>query len=853
MLIGQSGLDTVASAPFFPANAGVGDTLGVIKVFITDTINSRTDPQITLQEDFTCDSSAIIKDNITIQDSTLCNNFKDLTRTNFMFLNNSGWLVNTNDQNGLAAIGTLDNKFYHYLKEDEGRLWIISDDFMFANSKYKMKISDSSGSDYNSCIIDMYGQNSAGNFMTIEANDNNRKADSYILMKINEINEFKLNQDSGLFYSKLTTTDDFRTKNNAVVEDTTLCDNYVGNVYTVNLNPGAFDLIYSTDPSFSCTASNFYYWTLRQPATHQIYSEIYAPTGIGSNSGWGVLTMDSAGTKNGELSIVQFNSGTGQLLGTVPGAGQIQFSTGANGSINMWTSDGTTGYIDFRTDSMYLRGKLYVTNNIESEDNIVAQDDIIKKNGATDSLRIFTQLGANVIQTTNDLIINTVGNNLNLNNSGTGIIQISSAVPVEITHDIEVRDTIHVFTHSGISGAAIYVSGTSRLVLEGASNGMTLEGEVIGDSNIIAQDDIQADRYLFNNTQKNIYIGEEAGASYDASGDTASVYIGYNTAQYLNGGGLQAGRNIGIGAYVFQNGGNNTQNSIGIGYKTLRNSSTIGSVCIGTNVAPYIKGAKNFLLGSDNMGVDSNINSSYNVICGNGNLSTNQYNIGNIVLGVQATQISGDTMVHNIISGYQAMRSSSGTHRYNILMGEQNSYESNNMNYMISLGSRATYNCDNSDSSIVIGHYLYSGSTLNNRLCIGMFTKKLIEGWFDLDSAQINGDFNVTGDAYANSFNTDTLRMGGTITIRKTITLADDGTYALPAKNCKGEIFCTTSAEYGNFYVLSDGTTTFTDGTIHNAEADGHTICLYDDGSNAEIKNTSGGELIYVLSYIYAE
>lgn len=377
------------------------------------------------------------------------------------------------------------------------------------------------------------------------------------------------------------------------------------------------------------------------------------------------------------------------------------------------------------------------------------------------------------------------------------------------------------------------------------------------EDNIVAQDDIQADRYLFNNTQKNIYIGEEAGVSYDASGDTASVYIGYNTAQYLNGGGLQAGRNIGIGAYVFQNGGNNTQNSIGIGYKTLRNSSTIGSVCIGTKVAPYIKGVKNFLLGSDNMGVDSNINSSYNVICGNGNLSTNQYNIGNIVLGVQATQISGDTMVHNIISGYQAMRSSSGTHRYNILMGEQNSYESNNMNYMISLGSRATYNCDNSDSSIVIGHYLYSGSTLNNRLCIGMFTKKLIEGWFDLDSAQINGDFNVTGDAYANSFNTDTLRMGGTITIRKTITLADDGTYALPAKNFQGHITCTTTQAYMNFTVYSDGSTrsnyASAGANTSTTDTDGKVICVYDGGDNAVVKNTSGGELTYVISYIYDE
>jgi len=99
----------------------------------------------------------------------------------------------------------------------------------------------------------------------------------------------------------------------------------------------------------------------------------------------------------------------------------------------------------------------------------------------------------------------------------------------------------------------------------------------------------------------------------------------------------------------------------------------------------------------------------------------------------------------------------------------------------------------------------------------------------------------------------DTLVMNGTITIKVKVTIADDGTYALPAANAKGDVFCITSAEYGNFFVLSDGTTTFTDGTIHNAEADGHVICLYDDGANAEIKNTSGGSLDYVITYIYKE
>lgn len=275
-------------------------------------------------------------------------------------------------------------------------------------------------------------------------------------------------------------------------------------------------------------------------------------------------------------------------------------------------------------------------------------------------------------------------------------------------------------------------------------NSVKITGELTVTDNIIAQKTMQADRYLFNNSNKSIFIGDNTGSAYTGAGDSNSVFIGYNCGKSLTGSTTTHG-NIFIGSYNAEFGVQGLNQSIGIGNKTLRYASGTSLYAFGEETGMYLKGTKNYLLGSTNMKVDSNINSSNNCIIGNGNLNTNQYNIGNIINGIQATQSVGDTMEYNIVYGYQALRNSGGVHRHNILMGENNSYASNNMNYVISVGQRATYNCDNSDSSIIIGHNLYSGTELNNRLTIGMFNKKLIEGWFLNDSLQINGNLTATG------------------------------------------------------------------------------------------------------------
>lgn len=200
----------------------------------------------------------------------------------------------------------------------------------------------------------------------------------------------------------------------------------------------------------------------------------------------------------------------------------------------------------------------------------------------------------------------------------------------------------------------------------------------------------------------------------------------------------------------------------------------------------------------------------------------------------------GNSGSSNVSIGYNALNQANTDKT--VAIGQATAFANNSHNNGVYIGYESGYNAAGSNN-VFIGYQSGYNETNANRLYIenSISSTPLIYGEFDTDYLEINGTFGVNNLVTASSCEA----------------VADDGTLDLEdATPGKVEIWISdgTQDEYILARVYSDGTVTLitTNGNTANADTDGN-LCLYQNSTNARIKNRLGAEYTVCYEFKYSE